>query len=156
MRIRLSVVCPLVAVALSAPLAACKTWQPTTMTPERLLVEARPASVRVTVSGGGTVTLRNPVIVDDSIVSSVAPPPGAVVAPPRLGVVSEDVRSLEVARFSATRTIGLMAAIALASIGWASVAGDSAGGSPPPGGQLPKGLALGPWSGVQLVWRVLR
>jgi hypothetical protein len=155
MRVSLSVAGRLCAAIVLGLLAGCKTWQPAAMGPERLLSEERPAAVRVTVAGGSTMTLKNPMIVNDSIVSSAVPPPGLAFPLPRLGVVSADVRSLEVARFSPGRTLGLMAVIAAASIGWATLASESAGGSPPPDGQQPKDPAIGLWRGVQLVWRVI-
>jgi hypothetical protein len=154
MRVSVSAAGRLWAVVLLGLLAGCKTWQPATLSPESLLSDERPAAVRVTVAGGSTMTLKNPLIVNDSIVSSSAPQPGLAFAPPRLGVASEDVRSLEVARFSPGRTLGFVAVIAAASIGWATVAGESAGGSLPPDGPLPKDPALGFWRGVQLVWRL--
>jgi hypothetical protein len=155
MTVSLSAAGRLWAVVLLGLLAGCKTWQPATLSPERLLSEEQPAAVRVTVAGGSTMTLKNPMIVNDSIVSSAAPPPGLAFPLPRLGVVSVDVRALEVARFSPGRTLGLVAVIAAASIGWATLAGESAGGSLPPDGQQPKDPAIGLWRGVQLVWRVI-
>lgn len=101
------------------------------------------------------MTLKNPLIINDSIVSSVAPAPGAAFSAPRLGVLSGDVRSLEVARFSPVRTIALIATIAAVSVGWARAAGGSRGGSTVEPG-LPKGLALLHWGGLQLVWGLFR
>ena len=134
-------------------LAGCKTWQPTSLSPERLIAEQRPASVRVTVDGGATLTLRNPTLVNDSLVSLEASPAGLAFAPPRIGVVADHVRSVEVPRFSAPRTIGLAAAIGVAAITWARVAGASAGGSLPPGGELPKN-PLGLRGALRLAWRI--
>lgn len=140
---------PLSIALLAGYLAGCKTWQPAPAAPVRYIAEERPERVRVRVSGGSIVTLRHPMIVNDSIVSSTAPAPGALFAPPRPGVVSEDVRSLEVARFSPGRTVGLVAVIAAASVGWAKLAGANAGGSRPGDGKLPKGLDV--WGLARLV-----
>lgn len=138
----------------AALLAGCKTWQTTSMSPSRLIEEQRPASVRVTTDGGATVTLSNPMIVADSIVASEAPPPGLAFIPPRVGVVSDDVRTLEVARFSAPRTLGLAAVVALAAATWATLASQSAGGSTPPGGDLPKDPFVGLSSALRVAWRI--
>lgn len=154
MRMKVSAARPLSGVVLVGLLAGCKTWQPATMSAEAVLGQERPASVRVTTSEGRAVTLKNPIIVNDSIVSSVAPRPGVVVPPPRLGVPSQDVRSLEVARFSAGKTIALVAVITAASVGWAAVAGAHGGGSLPPDPKDPKTFAPQGWRGLQLVWRV--
>lgn len=146
---------PLSAVVLLGLLAGCKTWQPATVSPERLIAEERPSSVRVTGSGGIRMTLRNPRLVNDSIVSSESAPPGATLAPPRVGVAREDVRSLEVARFSPGRTIALAAAITGASIAWASFATASRGSEPPPE-PLPKDSFLALLDGIRLVLGVGR
>ncbi|MCH7532616.1 MAG: hypothetical protein IIB36_12785 [Gemmatimonadetes bacterium] len=155
MSVRVSAARPLLTVILLGLLAGCRTWQPATVSPERLIAEQRPSSVRVTVSGGATITLKHPLIINDSIVSSEAPAAGATFVPPRLGVLSGDVRSLEVARFSPVRTIALIATIAAVSVGWARAAGGSRGGSTVEPG-LPKGLALLHWGGLQLVWGLFR
>jgi hypothetical protein len=115
----------------------CKTWEPAPTTLESLIAEAPPPSVRVTTADGSRVTLRNPLVVNDSIVSAVAPPPGAVVVPPRAGVAERDVNFVEVPRLSVGRTVALGAAIAGASILWATVQGAGGGGEPRPD-PLPK------------------
>lgn len=134
-------------------LAGCKTWQPTTLSPERLLADERPPSVRVTVDGGATMTLRNPMLVNDSIVSLEPPTPGLAFELPRIGVSAGAVQSVAVPRFSATRTIGLGAAIAVAAITWARLAG-AAGGSLPPDGELPKNPLVVLRGVLGIGWRI--
>lgn len=121
--------------------AGCKTWQPAARSPVDLIREERPSSIRVTGSEGVQVTLRNPTLVNDSIVSNVAPPPNAAFAPARVGLAADEVRSVEVARVSTVRTIALVGAIAAASFGWARVQG-SGGGTDDRPGPLPKEPAL--------------
>ena len=140
--------------AATALLAGCRTWQAASISPERLIAEQRPASVRVTTDGGAILTLRNPMIVADSIVASEAPPSGLAFTPPRIGVVSDDVRTLEVARFSAPRTLGLAAVVALAAATWATLARESAGGSTPPGDDLPKDPFVAVPAALRIAWRI--
>lgn len=129
-------------------LAGCKTWQATTLSPERLIAEERPSSVRVTTADGVTITLRDPRVVNDSIVSQTS---GArtSLAGSRPGVEHRNVSSLEVARFSPGRTIMLASAIAAISVGWASLA-DSRGGSTVVTEPPPK-LALTVWARLGVV-----
>ena len=123
-------------------LGACKTWEPAPATLERVLVDDRPSSLRVTTADGLQVTLKNPRLVNDSIVSQAAPPPGSFVVPPRSGVREGDVNLVEVQRFSLTRTLALAGAIAGASITWARIQG-AGGGREPGQDPLPKDTALG-------------
>ena len=105
----------------------------------------RPPAVRVVGTGGEHLILRNPVLANDSVVAltggdgGAASATGAFYVAPRAGLPWQDVRSLEVARVSVWRTVGLAAGIALVSAGWAAIAGDSEGGRPPPDVPLPKG-----------------
>ncbi len=109
----------------------------------------RPPAVRVVGAAGERLILRNPVLANDSVValtggdggaaSASASGTGAFYVAPRPGLPWQDVRTLEVARVSVWRTVGLAAGIALVSAGWAAIAGDSEGGRPPPDVPLPKG-----------------
>ena len=135
---------------------ACRTWQPTSLSPERLIAEERPERVRVTVPGGAQVTLRNPIVVNDSIVAAVAQDPGAPFATARPGVPAASVEGLEVARLSKPRTIALGLGIVAASLGWARIASDTNAGEPPPVDPLPKGLRPRLWDGIRIVWRIPR
>ena len=78
---------------------ACHTWQGTTVSPQSLITAEQPAFVRVTVTGGEIITVRDPMMRNDSIVGAT----DAGVA----GVASRDVRLFEVRRFSVAKTIGL-------------------------------------------------
>jgi hypothetical protein len=141
----------LLAVLLPLSAAGCKTWEPAARSPVDLIREERPSSIRVTGREGVPVTLRNPTLVNDSIVSNVAPPPNAAFPPPRVGVVAADIQLVEVPRLSPGRTIALAGAIAAASIGWARIQGSSGGTDERPG-PLPKDPALS----LTGVFRLLR
>ena len=132
---------------------SCRTWQPSTLSPERLIAEQRPERVRVTVPGGTQMTLRNPIVVNDSIVAAVAPDPGASFAAARPGVPAASVEAIEVARFSRARTIALGVGIVAMSVGWARIAGQTSSGEPPPVEPVPKGLLPRVWDGLQVAWR---
>lgn len=113
------------------------------MVPATLAGDDRPPVVRVVGAGGERLILRDPALVNDSVVGAtpIVAGAGGVAdgsAGARPGLPWEDVRALEVARVSTWRTIGLAAGIALISAGWAALAGDSEGGRPPPQVQLPK------------------
>ena len=121
--------------------AGCKTWEPVRTDVGSMLAQERPSSVRVTSSDGREITLRNPLLVNDSLVSGTAPPPNMVVVPARAGVRADEVSTLEVARFSAGRSAGLAAAVIAASLGWARLQGAGFGREDRPG-PLPKDPAL--------------
>lgn len=141
----------LVPVSLLLSLAGCKTWEPTATNPQRLIADARPSSVRVTSADGLQVILKAPIFVNDSIVSAVAPPTGAFVVPPRVGISADDVNSLEVARFSPGRTLALAGAIFVASISWARVQSAGGGNEPRPD-PLPKDPSLNLIGVLRLLW----
>ena len=142
------------AVVLAGSAGACRTWQPVVTDPVQMIAEERPERVRVTVPGGAMVTLRNPMVVNDSIVAAVAPDPGAIVAPPRLGVPAASVEAVEVAHFSRSRTIALGVGIVALSLGWAQVASGSNSGEPPVVDPEPKGVAARPGELTQEPGRV--
>ena len=99
----------IIAALLMVLLTACHSWRPTTVSPQRLIAEDQPSSVRVTVMDDETVTIDDPTMRNDSIVG---------VTDAGVGVASRDVRSLEVRRFSVGKTIelGLGIAAGLAAV----------------------------------------
>jgi hypothetical protein len=110
-----------IAVLLLVLLTACRSWQPTTVSPQRLITEDQPSSVRVTLMNGETVIVENATVRNDSIVAST----DAGVAAAALG----DVRLLEVRQFSIGKTVGL--GVLLAGVAFAvSVVVYCAGDSP--------------------------
>lgn len=113
-------------------LTGCKTWQAVETSPAPWIAQERPQEVRLTTEDGGRITLRSPIIVNDSIVSSVEGP----LVLPRRGVALADLRAVEVSRFSAVKSAALAAGILAASISWANTASQSKGGvenpEPPP------------------------
>ena len=88
-----------IAALLIVPLAACRTWRPTAVSPQTLILAEQPSSVRATLRSGARVTLENPTMRNDSIFSVT----NAGVA----GVASEDIGLLEVRRTSILRSIGV-------------------------------------------------
>ena len=80
-------------------LAACQSWQPTTVSPHGWTPEEQPSSVRATLANGEVITVRDPMMRNDSIVGATYADVAAV--------ASRDVRLLEVRRFSVGKTIGL-------------------------------------------------
>ena len=78
-------------------LTGCKTWQAVETSPAPWIAQERPREVRLTTEDGARMTLRSPIVANDSIVSSVEGPPVL----PRRGVALADLRALEVSRFSA-------------------------------------------------------
>ncbi|MDE2754707.1 MAG: hypothetical protein OXI83_19225 [Gemmatimonadota bacterium] len=134
--------------------SACRTWQPATMSPERLIATERPERVRVTVPGGATVTLRNPIVVNDSIVAAVAPDPGGPFATARPGVPTAAVEGLEVSRFSRARTVAMGVGIVAMAFGWARFAGSNSSGEPPVDPPLEKdGFRPHASGGFRIIWR---
>ena len=81
------------------------SWRPTTVSPQRLIAEDQPSSVRVTLMDDETVTIDDPTMRNDSIVG-VRDADGALMSSP-VGVASRDVRLLEVRRLSVTKNIVL-------------------------------------------------
>ena len=130
------------ALALLVPLVGCKTWETARVSPRDAIAAAQPSSVRVTTVYGQVVTVRNPIFVNDSLVSGTAPPPGLVVVPPRTGVRESDVNSIDVPSFSLRRSLAFAGAIAFVSVTWARTQGVGLGREPrdPP---LPKDGAFG-------------
>ena len=138
-----------VAALLLVLFTGCQTWQPTTASPRTLFPDERPTSVRLTLPDGAVVTISDPVLRNDSIVSAVAPAAvsgstefavfATPTAPAALSVALVNVRTLEVKRFSLTRTIGFAALIVVVSLSWARAAGVAAGTGEPGEGPEPKG-----------------
>jgi len=113
MRMRTPLTRRFIAALLMVLLTACHSWRPTTVSPQGLIAEDEPSSVRVTLTDGETVIVRNPTMRNDSIV-------GATDAD--VGVASQDVRLLEVRHFSVGKTVGLVLGIAAGVVAVAAVA----------------------------------
>ena len=126
-------------------LTACKTWQPVEASPAPWIARERPQEVRVTTESGIRMTLRSPVVANDSIVMPMEGPPVL----PRRGVALANLRTLEVARFSAIKSAGLAAGILAASISWATTASQRKGGVEPPPTAPPKF-----WPGLGFTLRI--
>ena len=110
MRTRTPLARRVIAALLMVLLTACHSWEPTTISPQQLIPEDQPSSVRVTLLNGETVTVGNPTMRSDSIVGATGDADVAAVA-------SRDVRLLEVLRFNAAKTFTLAVPLALVAAG---------------------------------------
>ncbi len=145
-RVRAIATAPILVLAL---LSGCKSWQPVMETPANWIARESPPEVRLTAATGDQVTIRRPVVVNDSIVSASARVAVGPFAPPRRGVRLSDVHGFEVPQFDPVKTAGLGAAFLAVSISWAQLAGGGGGGQQLPEEHVPK---LAP--GLSLIWRV--
>ena len=59
-----------IAAFLLVVITACQTWRPTYVGPQELIPVERPLSVRATLRGGEIMTVWNPTMRNDSIVSA--------------------------------------------------------------------------------------
>ena len=106
MRMRTSLTRRFIAALLMVLLTACHSWQPTTVSPQQLIPEEQPSPVRVTLTNGETVTIKDPTMRNDSIVG-VTDADGAQ-RTSAVGVALRDARLLEVQHFSVGKTVGLV------------------------------------------------
>lgn len=126
-----------VAALLAALLAGCQTWQPATVSPGALISEEAPSSVRITRMDGEIVTIKGPIIRNDSILSAEEGLGGVV------GVPTQDIRSLEVRRLDTRKTLLFVAAAVGITVVWTRAATGSSGGTDINDGPLPKDPATG-------------
>lgn len=131
-------------------LSGCKSWRPVMEAPESLIARESPREVRLTAATGAQVTIRSPLVVNDSIVSAFDSVAAGPFAPPRRGVLASDVQGIEVPRFDPLKTVGLGAAFLAVSITWARTAGKLGGGQEVPEPPLEK---FAP--GFRLMWRMI-
>lgn len=118
-----------IAALLIALLTGCHSWQPTTVSPRAVILEEQPLSVRFTLTNGEIMTVTDPLMRNDSIVSTEAG---------MAAVASQDVRLLEVWRFSTVKTIGFAVGIVALAFSWTRLVTGSSGGQEPGEGPLPK------------------
>ena len=131
-------------------LSGCKSWRPVMEVPENWIARESPPEVRLTAATGAQVTIRSPIIVNDSIVSASDSVAAGPFARPRPGVLAADVAGIEVPRFDPIKTAGLAAGFLAVSITWARTAGKLGGGQEVPEPPLEK---FAP--GFRLLWRVI-
>jgi hypothetical protein len=113
-----------IAALLLVLLTGCQVWQPAIADPVTLIPAEEPGSVRVTLLDGARLTVRDPIMRNDSIVATLFG--GAAVA-------ASDVRLLEVQRFDAKKTIGfVIAGVVLAAAWTQAVLGTKGGEAEPP------------------------
>ncbi len=127
-----------IAALLLALLAGCQSWHATTVNPRTLLPEEQPSYVRLTLTDGTIVTIKNPIVRNDSIVSAEAAEAAQLGGLRSESVALGDVQSVEVERFSTAKTIGLAVVIVGGIFGWARSVGTAGGGGEPGSGPLPK------------------
>ena len=88
-----------IAALLLVVLNACDSWlSTTTISPAQLIAEEEPSVVRVTLTDGMQLTLRDPTIRNDSLVHENG----------RARVVLSDVSAVEIWHFSVAKTIGII------------------------------------------------
>ncbi len=88
-----------IAALLLVLLTACHSWQPTTVSPQQLIAEEQPSSVRVTLMNDETITLEYPTMRNDSIIGVVPYLTGY-----SRTVAVSDVSGVEVRQLNAGRT----------------------------------------------------
>ncbi len=125
MRIRV----PAIAALLIGLLTGCHNWQPTTVSPQTVILEERPSGVRFRLPDGDTVTVMDPLMRNDSILSTEAG---------MIPIASQDVSGLEVRRFSARKTIVFAAGIVGVMVIWTRWATKRSGGFDPGEGPIEK------------------
>lgn len=99
--------------------ASCQTWQAAAGTPRAALTAERPASIRLTLSSGEVVTVEDPSLRGDSVVSAADARPVAALS---------DITVLEVRRLHALRSAGFALAIVAVAASWAATVGSVSGG----------------------------
>jgi hypothetical protein len=129
MRIRVPVTRQLIVALFITLLTGCHSWQPTTVSPRTVILEESPSGVRFRIPDGDTMTVMNPLMRNDSILSTEA---GMV------PIASQDVSGLEVRRFSARKTIVFAASIIGTMIIWTRWATKRSGGVDPGAPSVPK------------------
>ena len=87
-----------IAALLLVLLNACYSWRTTTISPAQLIAEEEPSIVRVTLTDGRQLTLRDPTIRNDSLVHENG----------RARVVLSEVSAVEIWHFSVAKTIGII------------------------------------------------
>ena len=112
-----------VAVFVLLGLPACTTWRASAEGPAALIPREVPEEVRLTTYDGAIVTIRAPIVRNDSIVSSEAGEPALALS---------EVRQIEVRQFDGARTVGLVAGgVAGAALWTAALAGSGGAGEGP-------------------------
>ena len=129
MRTRVLVARQLIATLLIALLTGCHIWQPTTVSPRTVILEELPSGVRFRLPDGDTMIVMDPLMRNDSILSTEA---GTV------PIALQDVSGLEVRRFSTRKTIVFAAGILGVMIGWTRWATNRSGGVDPGEPSVPK------------------
>ena len=129
MRTRVLVARQLIATLLIGLLTGCHSWQPTTVSPRTVILEELPSGVRFRLPDGDTMIVMDPLMRNDSILSTEA---GMV------PIALQDVSGLEVRRFSTRKTIVFAAGILGTMIIWTRWATNRSGGVDPGEPSVPK------------------
>ncbi len=125
-----------IAVLLLATLTGCFSWRPANVSPQTLVSQDHPESVRLQLANGVTIIIDDPRVRNDSILTADVDQFGAV---RESGVPLRDINSIETRQFSTGKTIVFIAATMAVVLGWAGIATSSSGGTQIPPGPEPKG-----------------
>lgn len=110
--------------ALVTSLAGCHDWYRTQVPAPAGSLAGNPRQVRVTLTNGTSVVMRDPVVRADSLFGSVYMGPGD---PVRLGVPIAGIKSLEVVKFTIFGTIATILGATIVTLGFLGL-GAAAGG----------------------------
>lgn len=110
--------------AVVASIAGCHDWYRTKIPAPADALQGNPRRVRVTLAGGTSVVMKDPVVRADSLFGSVYMGPGDAV---QLGVPIAGIKSLEVVKFTVFGTIALILGATVVTLGFLAL-GAAAGG----------------------------
>ena len=96
--------------ALATSLVGCHDWYRTKIPAATDPLQGHPSQVRVTLVGGTSVVMRDPVVRADTLFGSTYMGPGS---PVRLGVPLAQVKSVEVMKFTVFGTIAMLLGLSL-------------------------------------------
>ncbi len=99
-------------------LNACSTWQPVPVNLRQLIEEEQPDRIRIFQPDGTRIEVRNPRVETDSLTAEVP----VRLSPLEFGTETvkiplTDVHAFEIRRFDMARTLGLIVAVPLATLG---------------------------------------
>jgi len=90
------------------PLTACHSWQASPVTPQELFAGEAPTEVRITTTDAHTITLQHPHLMGDTLSGRTGRTGRDVKA-----FATADIAKVDVRKFSAGKTVGLVLGITL-------------------------------------------
>ncbi len=127
-------------------LGGCRSWETVTISPREAIEAERPSAVRLTDEGGNKLTIRNPTVRNDSVVTADASPFGGPT--PFSGLHQDQVAQFEIARFDPVKSAGAAAIIIGTSVLWTRVSGSGSGGNPEPPDNPTKLISIDIWGAL--------